>query len=257
MKLSVLQNFKPEHLKMDPFPHIHIPQVLPWELYKQLEEEYPEEHILNGETLGFGDKRYQQKDWDYSFITPLWKAFADFHTSKSFKDEVVQVLNEAIRTHYGDKLHIKYARSEVKLRYDTGPVDAMKMEMQFVINAIDSQHIRTPHVDQARELFAFLFYFKKFDDKGDDGGLNIYKKKTTGQWRRQGGGREALPDDIEVVGHIPYTKNTLVAFLNTVDSIHGVTPRNNPNTVRRYVNIDCHVQEKLFKFGEESKELKL
>ena len=87
--------------------------------------------------------------------------------------------------------------------------------------------------------------------EGNDGGLNIYKKKTTGQWRRQGGGREALPDDIEVVGHIPYTKNTLVAFLNTVDSIHGVTPRNNPNTVRRYVNIDCHVQEKLFKFGED------
>jgi len=250
MNLSVLQNFKPEHLKMDPFPHIHIPQVLPWGLYKELEEQYPEELMLNGETRGFGDKRYQQKDFDYSAITPLWKAFADYHTSKYFKDEVIQVLSGAIQTHYGDKLRIKYARADVKPRYEKGPIDAMKMEMQFVINAIDNQSIRTPHVDQARELFAFLFYFKKFEDKGDDGGLNVYKKKTSGQWRRQGGGREALPEDIKAVWHVPYMQNTMVAFLNTVNSIHGVEPRDNPTTIRRYVNIDCHVQEKLFKFGE-------
>ena len=92
MNLSVLQNFKPEHFKMDPFPHIHIPQVLPWGLYKELEETYPEELMLKGETKGFGDMRYQQKDFDYSAITPLWKAFADYNTSKLFKDEAVQAL---------------------------------------------------------------------------------------------------------------------------------------------------------------------
>ena len=121
---------------MDPFPHIHIPQVLPWSLYKELEETYPEELMLKGETKGFGDMRYQQKDFDYSIITPLWKAFADYNTSKFFKDEAVQALQEGIKYHYGDKLYTKYARADVKPRYETGPADAMKMEMQFVINAI-------------------------------------------------------------------------------------------------------------------------
>ena len=97
--------------------------------------------------------------------------------------------------------------------------------------------------------FAFLFYFKKFADKKEDGGLNLYKKKTTGQWRRSGG-RVALPDDIEPVAHIQYRQNTMVGFLNTVNSLHGVTPRENPTNIRRYVNIDCHVQEKLFKFQD-------
>ena len=249
MNLSVLQNFKPEHFKMDPFPHIHIPQVLPWGLYKELEETYPEELMLKGETKGFGDMRYQQKDFDYSAITPLWKAFADYNTSKWFKDEAVQALQEGIKYHYGDKLYTKYARADVKPRYEKGPADAMKMEMQFVINAIDVKQIRTPHVDQARELFAFLFYFKKFADKKEDGGLNLYKKKTTGQWRRSGG-RVALPDDIAPVAHIQYRQNTMVGFLNTVNSLHGVTPRENPTNIRRYVNIDCHVQEKLFKFQD-------
>ena len=76
-----------------------------------------------------------------------------------------------------------------------------------------------------------------------------YKKKTTGQWRRSGG-RVALPDDIEPVAHIQYRQNTMVGFLNTVNSLHGVTPRENPTNIRRYVNIDCHVQEKLFKFQD-------
>ena len=40
----------------------------------------------------------------------------------------------------------------------------------------------------------------------------------------------------------------MVGFLNTVNSLHGVTHRETPTSVRRYVNLDCHVQEKLFKF---------
>ena len=51
--------------------------------------------------------------------------------SKYFKDEVIQVLSGAIQTHYGDKLRIKYARADVKPRYEKGPIDAMKMEMQL------------------------------------------------------------------------------------------------------------------------------
>jgi len=39
-----------------------------------------------------------------------------------------------------------------------------------------------------------------------------------------------------------------ICFLNSVKSLHGVTPRENPTHHRRYVNIDGHVVEKLFKF---------
>ena len=120
------------------------------------------------------------------------------------------------------------------------------MEMQFVCNAIDKVQIRKPHVDQSKELFACLFYFKKPEDTGSDGGLNIYRSIDSNQW---GKGRNAVVDDIKVLDHIPYARNTLVCFLNTINSLHGVTPRENPKTIRRYVNIDGHVDEKLFKFS--------
>jgi len=47
-KYSVLQNFKNENLKLDPFPYIYIPEVLPWDLYEKLEAEYPEEYVTGG-----------------------------------------------------------------------------------------------------------------------------------------------------------------------------------------------------------------
>ena len=253
-QLSVLQNFKPENLKTNPFPYIYIPEVLPWDLYERLEAEYPEQHCTKGETHGFGTMRYMQHEFDYeNVVTPLWRDFAAYHTSKEYKDELIRAFRVPMtdlypKGRFAEDLYTKYIRSDVSPR--RAPVGStVRMELQFVMNAIDHKHIRTPHVDQSKELFACLFYFKKPEDKGEDGGLNIYRNTAGKQWRRVTG-REAVPEDIKVVDHIPYKRNTMVCFLNSVDSLHGVTPRNNPSHIRRYVNIDGHIVEKLFAFQD-------
>ena len=252
-QLSVLQNFKPENLKTDPFPYIYIPEVLPWDLYEKLEAEYPEQHLTKGRTHGFGTMRYQQHEFDDNIVTPLWKAFAQYHTSKEYKDELIRAFREPMtqlypKGRFAEDLYTKYIRSDTSPR--KAPVGStVRMELQFVMNAIDHKHIRTPHVDQSKELFACLFYFKKPEDTKEDGGLNIYRNTAGKQWRRVTG-REAVADDIEVVDHVPYKRNTMVCFLNSVDSLHGVTPRNEPTHIRRYVNIDGHIVEKLFAFQD-------
>ena len=253
-QLSVLQNFKPENLKTNPFPYIYIPEVLPWDLYERLEAEYPEQHCTKGETHGFGTMRYMQHEFDYeNVVTPLWRDFAAYHTSKEYKDELIRAFRVPMtdlypKGRFAEDLYTKYVRSDVSPR--RAPVGStVRMELQFVMNAIDHKHIRTPHVDQSKELFACLFYFKKPEDKGEDGGLNIYRNTAGKQWRRVTG-REAVPEDIKAVDHIPYKRNTMVCFLNSVDSLHGVTPRNNPSHIRRYVNIDGHIVEKLFAFQD-------
>lgn len=252
-RYSVLQNFKPENLRMDPFPYVVIEEVLPWDLYEKLEAEYPETFISKGETTGFGTARYLDHDFDKSaVVSQAWQEFSAYATSREFKDEVIRVFRPGLEQHYPpgqfcpEGLYTKYIRSDVAPRR-APKSGSIRMEMQFVMNAIDNIQIRTPHVDQSKELFACLFYFKKPEDTGTDGGLNVYRNVAGKQWRRITG-REAVADDIEVVEHVPYKRNTMVMFLNTVNSLHGVTPRDNPNTIRRYVNIDAHVQEKLFKF---------
>ena len=83
----------------------------------------------------------------------------------------------------------------------------------------------------------------------EDGGLNIYKNKDGVQWKAIKG-RKVDPDDIKKVDHVPYKRNTMVCFLNSLNSLHGVTPREFPTHTRRYINIDGHIVEKLFTFKE-------
>ena len=250
---SVLQNFTPECLKLDPFPYIHIPQVLPWPLYEKLEAEYPEQHVTGGTDTGFGTARYRQHEFDYvNVVSDTWREFIAYNTSRDFKDELIRAFRTAIVEHYNtnkgwkEDLYTKYTRADVSPRMEPKK-GSIRMEMQFVCNAIDNIQIRTPHVDQSKELFACLFYFKKPEDEGTDGGLNVYRNTAGKQWRRVTG-REAVAEDIDAVDHISYARNTMACFLNTVNSLHGVTPRANPKTIRRYINIDGHVEEKLFRF---------
>jgi hypothetical protein len=85
---------------------------------------------------------------------------------------------------------------------------------------------------------------KKPEDKSEGGDLVVYKK--LGNDFKFLEGRIAPIDKIEEVNRIKYKANSLIIFLNTFDSIHGVSPRIDPEIFRRYVNIDCHVAEKLF-----------
>lgn len=240
---SVLQNFQPEHLNLEPFPYIHIQNALPQDLYQELAAQYPES-ILNGSTSGFRDFRYYQHDFTDQHVTPLWQQFVAFHTSKAFKDQVIQALEPGMRKYYPDIVD-KYLTCDVTLRNQGKPRNAAALEVQFVMNSADTEKIRTPHLDQGRELFACLFYMKKSEDTSTGSDLVIYRKKNPTQFRFQEG-RLAPPEHIEEVDRVRYQANSLVIFLNTSDSIHGVSKRDNASVFRRYVNIDCHVAEKLF-----------
>ena len=242
MNLSVLQNFKNEDLHLDPFPYICIENALPTDLYNQLADEYPESVLENGPS-SFSDFRYCQEDFDDKIVSPLWKKFVEFHTSKEYKDQLINILKPALEKYYPEIVE-KYLNSDVCLRHQAVR-GALRLEVQFVMNSPDTKSIRTPHLDQGRELFACLFYFKKPEDTSTGGDLIIYKKAVDPFIFNSG--RIAPIEDIEEVDRVQYKANTLAVFLNTPDSIHGVSQRIEPKTIRRYVNIDGHVEEKLFR----------
>lgn len=244
--LSVLQNFRPEHFRMDPYPHVVIQDALPVDLYNELAVQYPES-ILGGHTQGFKDFRYYQHEFTSEHVTPLWQRFVDFHTSRDYKDQVIQALEPGLRRYYPE-ITDKYLGIDVSLRHHGKPRTTAAMEVQFVMNGADIEKIRTPHLDSAREMFACLFYMKKPEDHSQGGDLIIYRK-TQPDFKFLPG-RLAPVDQIQEVHRVIYRANTLVIFLNSADSIHGVSPRRGAPVFRRYVNIDCHVAEKLFQIQE-------
>jgi len=240
MNLSVLQNFQPSDFYEYPFPYIHIRNALPNDLYRQLAEEYPERALDKSQS--YSDFRYYQSNFTPDLITPLWQKFIDFHTSKDYKDQLIKILDPGMRQYYPE-ITDKYLNSDVCLRHESQP-NALKLEIQFVMNSPDAKKIRTPHIDQARELFACLFYMRKEEDKSNGGDLILYEKSSENfEFLNK---RKAPTDKIKQAAIVKYEPNTLVAFLNTKNSIHGVTSRVNASDIRRYVNIDGHVDEKLF-----------
>jgi len=242
MIFNILQNFKKENLFLEPFPYFYIENVFPNDVYNLLAQDYPE-YILNGQTENFNDFRYYEKDFDYSKLSNNWESFIKYHTSKEFKDNIVDIFSEAIKKYYPNYLK-KYLTCDVSPRHDATS-NTVRLEIQFVMNAVNAKSIRTPHVDAGRELFACLFYMKKPEDDSTGGDLIVYKKSNKDF--KFDSGRIAPIADIEEVNRIPYKENSMIVFLNTPDSIHGVSPRINASTIRRYVNIDAHVEEKLFK----------
>lgn len=241
--ISVLQKFQPEHFHMDPWPHIHIENALPDHMYDQLAKEYPES-VLDGDIKGYRDFRYCQYQFTDRFVTPLWKKFVDFHVSKDFLHQVIRAIEPGMRRYYPD-ITDKYLDIGVSLRRQGKPRKTAAMEVQFVMNSPNVSDIRAPHLDQNRELFAALFYMKKPEDLSHGGDLVLYKKKQAEGFQFIKG-RMAPIDAIEEQGRVPYKANSLVLFLNTIDSIHGVSARTDAQHLRRYVNIGCHIIEKLF-----------
>jgi hypothetical protein len=120
----------------------------------------------------------------------------------------------------------------------------MQMEIQFVLNGMQEETVRTAHLDNGRELWAGLFYMRKPEDSSTGGDLQIFKTVKEPTFH---GVREVDMSTVEAVETVPYQANTLVLFLNTRHSLHGVTPRLGAPCVRRYINMTAHADRKLFK----------
>ena len=80
----------------------------------------------------------------------------------------------------------------------------------------------------------------------DGGDLEIYKWND--KPRKFHGKLEVDEDCVEWVKTIPYKPNTYVMFLNTENSLHGVTPRQS-DKYRRLVNVIGDSDRPLFKVG--------
>ena len=124
----------------------------------------------------------------------IWIDFVDYHTSRDFFTEVVNLFGDSIRRFYPT------------LESRIGNLDLLETGMRFSEQtdckplSLDCQvGIITPGTTTSVVI-------------ADD---SLLKKQLT----------------------IPSAANTLVMFINTIDSVHGVTPRSPSRVSRRLVNI--------------------
>ena len=232
---SVLKRAKKENIVTNPYPYIVINNVLDDDLYAQLEKEYPFETKIVGNS-GFGNNiRYQisavdglREPWR---LSPLWKEFIAYHTSKTFYRDIY--------TLFGDEISKRYPflneKSSTGVRFATN--EDIQMDCQPGVNSPVNKKtsVKAAHLDHPAQLYGSLLYFRDDEDDSTGGELEVFGYKT--DKFKYFGHRMIKNKYIEKVATVPYQKNTYVFFLNSIDSIHGVTPRSITSYQRRLVNI--------------------
>jgi hypothetical protein len=260
--LSILSRAAKADLVTEPYPHLVITEALDPQVFEQLSNQFPpDDTILDG--------RVAKDTWfDYPAckvvaderVSPLWREFFAYHTSKAFFDELVALAGPQMRALKPDLEQCAGQRLEeftVGMR-PGGRGDPLaegadaSMECQFYLNYTRQPRVvRGPHVDRPSELFAALLYFRREDDDSSGSNLEICEATSAiypGPHTVKLSELPAEIDDTKVrtIKSATYAANTLVLFLNSARSIHAVSPRTPTTVPRRHINFCCDVRFDLF-----------
>ena len=235
-----------------PFPHVLRSPAMPAPLYRQLAAEFPSiDAILHDrvDTLGNVSARLPAHRVRHTAeISETWREFFAFHTSHAFWLEIVSVFGAQFRGLY-PKMEAKVGRPLEEWRTGLRRIEDdadVRLDCQFVINTPSdtASSVKTAHVDKSNTLLSMLWYFRDPADRSEGGDLALYAWKHRPRVLHPR--RTILFSDIEHSGTVRYAPNTLIAFVNSVNAVHGVTPRAPSPLPRRYINFVATTQFDVF-----------
>lgn len=240
LPISILSKADPSMVKMDPFPHIVLIDALPLEYANNLTSSFPK-HLF--------DSTLNNKRLDISAINVVnspdisqdWKQFITYHSSKEFFKEVLRLFEHSLLLNKNINLAtLNNLNTGIRFQ-DTFDEKDCLLDAQISINTpvTKSSSVRKAHTDNTNKIFSGLFYLRQSDDDSSGGDLQIcdwnhdysYNKKLQIY-------KESLsPRHYSVFDEIPYANNVAVLFLNSLDALHCVTPRDLTVHTRTFVNL--------------------
>ncbi len=263
---SVLANATPEDVVMTPFPHLVLRDAIDPELCARLVREAPplgafthrSDFWLDEAPDGDGGLpdnlrvniklKHLHREADASPVSALWRDFALAHASSDFFADVVRVMGGAIDAVY-PRLAERFGRlGDMRVgRHGVDRFDEADILLGASITANtpvtgESSRLRGPHVDQPDELYNSLLYLRDPEDASTGGELELYR--FTG--RKSFRATEIDDARVEKFATVPYESNLLVMFVNSLDSLHGVSPRGPTPYPRRMFLAMGYVEDALF-----------
>jgi len=231
---------------MDPFPHVVVHDALPQDICDKLMATFP-----SAEDQGINSKlnnvRWSTKARDIGQVRGLheiWKAIIHFHTSNVFLDQFFHVFGDALLQLYPQRFPTKLSMNAVSASVrDLSSLSKTGLSLDAQISGntpvITASAPRGIHVDAPNALYGGLYYLRHPADDSVGGDLQLWKWKDDYDFSKKSGEyREGvLPRHVNLVKTIPYQSNTLVFFLNSLDSLHSVTERQPTVHTRRFINL--------------------
>lgn len=236
-RVSVLESSPDKY--GDPFPHLI--GRLDEDYIKELEENFPDPQVIVAGRKEKSNILLQRSAVDLIQDGGYWADFAQMHTSKAFLQDIIRAFGEDLSIY--PQLRSYALEAGVRFRDDKN----FSLDCQLAINTPckERSRVRGPHIDDPKQLYAGLVYFGA-------GELILYRWKG----KREFIGREGMikraeaPDEaVEEVKRLKCERGTVLFFLNTSDSLHGVEYRDDKD-YRKYINIIGEVPEPLFELKD-------
>ena len=119
------------------------------------------------------------------------------------------------------------------------------MRIDFSMNTAVSgkpSSVRESHVDSPKKIFAGLFYMRDEKDDSLGGDLNLFKFKKKIRLH----GRSSDPFYVQQFRTVKYRPNTLVFFVNSPRSLHGVSQRFPTKHARRFLYLSGTMSQPIY-----------
>ena len=260
---SILRNPHLLVVDSDPFPHVVIKDALSEDHAALLTAEFP----ISAFDL---EKNNYRQDISasnlnkYPEISQSWKDFINFHCSKDFFLQLAHLFKEYIPYENLKQKNIDQFNTGIRFS-DSPSANDIMLDAQISINTpvTHKGSVRKIHVDNTNKLFSGLFYLRQSADDSKGGNLQLfswkqdYSRKKKLRLYQEGVQKKYCNLEKE----IKYENNICILFINSLDALHSVTPRDKTQHVRTFVNIVGELPYELFKkhsfFERQFFELKL
>lgn len=248
MATSILHHVTERDVIADPFPHVLLDAALPEDLCDQLIAEFPATEVV---TKGAPAGTNQRFDYTVSDVRSLggvslaWREFMEANAGEDFLKDFARVFAPHLRRLY-PSLNLGNVRPGVRYIDDYAKADIL-LDAHISLNTPvvgEPSSVRTAHVDDPRKLYGGLLYLRKPNDDSKGGNLVLYRYQKG--IRPVYVGQQIAERYVAEVATVPYQRNTFILFLNSFDSIHGVTPRFPTPHPRTFVNFVGQLEQPLF-----------
>ncbi len=251
-ELCLLSNVKKSDVFHEPFPHIIIRDTISPELIEELIKRHPPLEVVTKRELLGSNKRFDYTVKDIQAdktVDTLWSDFIQAQAGKVFLSKIFELFGEDMVKLYPKTFPtiptVETFTSGTRF-IDSREDQRILLDAHISVNSpvVDTpDSVRAGHVDDPRKLYSGLFYMRRDNDDSKGGDLELYQFKRK-KFKMYGQG---IDDKyLKLIKTVPYEKNVLVLFLNSIDSLHGVTVREKTEHPRYFVNLIGELKEPLF-----------
>jgi hypothetical protein len=240
-----------------PFPHLILEDALDADFCRALVREVPPLAALTKGAAPGSNQRFTLSSGDVLAdrdISETWKEVVREGLSQPFLDCVIRLFTPHVRREFPDFAgrfgQVETLRA-VSRQAGRVPRGGVGLDAQIAVNtpALEAETtVRGPHLDRTDKLFVGLLYLRPDDDRSTGADLEFYEPLEASPV--YDAKRSLTRDRVRLVRTVPYRSNTLVLFLNTPRSLHGVSPRAQTEHPRYFLNLVGTVSQPLYRVNE-------